>query len=41
MYEEHTIKCSSCDKLFTSKYDETVCDECPNELEKNSMFNAL
>ena len=33
MYENHTIKCASCGKLFTSKEDETVCDECSKELE--------
>ncbi len=33
MYEKHTIKCSSCGKLFTSKEDETVCDECSKVLE--------
>ena len=35
------MKFSSCGKLFTRKEDENVCDECPDELEKNSMFNAL
>lgn len=33
MYEIHTVKCSSCGKLFTAKEDETVCNLCSKELE--------
>lgn len=33
MYKGYTIKCSSCGKVFTSKEDETVRDECSKELE--------
>jgi Zn finger protein HypA/HybF involved in hydrogenase expression len=33
MYEDHTIKCSSCGKSFISKEHETVCQECSKELE--------
>ena len=33
MYEDHTIKCSSCGKSFVSKEQETVCQECSKELE--------
>ena len=33
MYEDHTIKCSSCGKPFISKEHETVCQECSKELE--------
>ena len=33
MYEDHTIKCSSCGKSFISKEHETVCQECYKELE--------
>ncbi len=33
MYENHTIKYTSGGKLFTSKEDETVCDDCSKELE--------
>ena len=36
MYEEHTIQCSSCGKLFTSKENETVCNECYKEIENIS-----
>ncbi len=33
IYENHTIKCSSCGKIFASKEDEAVCEECSKELE--------
>ncbi len=33
MYENHSIKCSSCGKVFISKEDETVCKDCSKELE--------
>lgn len=33
MYEEHELKCLSCSRLFTSKEDGTVCEECSKELE--------
>ena len=33
LYENHTIKCSSCGKSFISKEHETVCQECSKELE--------
>lgn len=33
MYEDRTIKCSSCGKSFISKEHERVCQECYKELE--------
>ena len=33
IYKDHPIKCSSYGKVFTSKEDETVCNECSKELE--------
>jgi len=33
MYEDHKIKCSSCGKLFHSKENETICEECSKEHE--------
>lgn len=41
MYEEHTIKCSSCGKLFISKENETVCNECYKKLENIKFWIQL
>jgi DNA-directed RNA polymerase subunit RPC12/RpoP len=41
MYEEHTVECSSCGKLFTSKENETVCSECYKEIENISSNDQI
>lgn len=33
MYENHTIKCKSCGKIFTSKEHDTLCNECLKKVE--------